>query len=236
MGRNAQRLEEIATHCRAAGAQVTLCHVDVKERDPMREALFTYDAAHPIDLLIANAGISAGAGGEDGTESEAQVREVFAVNIEGVLNSVLPVLPLMQKRRKGSVALMSSLAGLRGLPNCPSYSASKMAVRGLGEGLRGTYGPHGVKVSVICPGYIHTPMTNANNFPMPLLMDAEKAARIIQRGIAFSRARIAFPLALYLPLWLLTCLPVAWTDRFFCALPRKSPLNDTTNLSDGTNP
>lgn len=222
VGRNESRLAEVAARCAARGAGVITCVCDVRDREKLAGLLATFDATHPIELLIANAGISAGLGEE--TESEAQVREVFATNLDGVLNSVLPVLPWMQRRGRGHIALMSSLAGIRGLPSCPAYSASKMAVRGFGEGLRGAYRQYGITVSVICPGYIRTPMTEVNTFPMPLIMTVEKAVRKIQFGIAFSRSRIAFPLALYLPLWLLTCLPVALTDRFFAALPKKSSL------------
>lgn len=222
IGRSAERVTAVAQRCSSKGARVHTAICDVRDGDALRDILEEYDTHTPIDLLIANAGISAGLGQE--TESEAQVREVFSVNVDGVLNTLLPVLPWMQKRGRGHVALMASLAGIRGLPGCPAYSASKMAVRGLGEGLRGAYKRYGITVSVICPGYIHTPMTQTNQFPMPFIMSAEKAAHKIQRGIALSRARIAFPLALYLPLWLLSCLPPALTDWFFAALPSKASL------------
>lgn len=221
-GRSKARLSEVAKRCEAKGATVKTFLCDVRERDALRDHLLAFDAAHPIDLVIANAGISAGLGKE--TESEEQVREVFAVNVDGVMNTVLPVLPLMVARKRGQVALMSSLAGLRGIPSCPAYSATKNAVRAFGEGLRGAYGKYGVTVSVICPGYIRTPMTEVNTFPMPFIMDVQKAAYKIHKGLARSQSRIAFPLALYLPLWLLTCLPVWLTDPFFAALPSKSSL------------
>src|SRR6185295_9633862 len=107
--------------------------------------------------------------------------------------------------RRGQVAVMSSLAGIRGLPSCPAYAASKMCVRGWGEGLRGWLGSHGVEVSVVCPGYVATPMTAINDYSMPFMMSAEKAAGIIARGLAANKARIAFPRRLYWPLWWLTC-------------------------------
>lgn len=221
-GRNEVRLQEVARTCAARGALVVTHLCDVREKEAIREHLLAFDALHPVDLVIANAGISAGLG--NSTESEAQVREVFAINVDGVFNTVLPLLPLMQQRKRGSIALMASLAGLRGLPSCPAYSASKNAVRAFGEGLRGAYKEYGLNVCVICPGYIRTPMTDTNDFPMPFIMTAQKAAQKIQRGLALSRSRIAFPLALYLPLWLLTCLSVRITDPFFAALPRKSSL------------
>lgn len=221
-GRSAERLAGIAERCAEYGAKVHSYVADVRDADDMRDRLTEFDALAPIDLIIANAGISAGLGEE--SESEAQVRQVFSVNVDGVFNSVLPVLPWMQRRKRGHVAIMSSLAGLRGIPSCPAYSASKNAVRAFGEGLRGAYHKYGVTVSVICPGYIRTPMTEVNSFPMPFIMSVGKAARIIRHGLAKGKSRIAFPLALYLPIWLLTCLPVALTDPFFRALPKKSSL------------
>ena len=92
---------------------------------------------------------------------------------------------------------MSSLAGFCGLPSAPAYCASKAAVRVWGEGLRGRLGRQGIAVSVICPGFVRTPMTAGNRFPMPLIMTPERAAAIIRRGLVRRRARIAFPLPLY---------------------------------------
>ena len=141
--------------------------------------------AHPIDLLVANAGIS-GLGSED-------PRAVITTNIDGVLNSVEPVVPLMEQRRKGQIAIMSSLAGFRSLPNAPLYCASKSAVRSFGEGLGVRLAPQGVSVTVLCPGFIETPLTEANPFPMPLIMSADAAAERLLDGIRRKKARVAFP-------------------------------------------
>lgn len=222
LGRDEARLKEAASACERKGASALAGVVDVCDRAGMNSWLAAFDAPHPIDLLIANAGISAGAG--EAGESEEQMRRVIDVNLGGVLNSVLPIIPLMQQRKCGQIALISSLAGVRGLAACPSYSTSKTAVRALGEGLRGLLDADNIGVSVVCPGYIRTNMTAKNRFPMPFLMDADKAAGIIRRGLAKNRSRIAFPLAMFLPLWLLSCLPPALTDTFFAALPRKQAM------------
>ena len=102
---------------------------------------------------------------------------IFAANVEGVLNTVLPALPMLRSRRRGQVALMSSLASFRGFPGAPAYCGSKAAVRVWGEGLRPWLAREGVEVSVICPGFVTTRMTEGNRFPMPFLMDADQAAR-----------------------------------------------------------
>src|SRR3546814_18811977 len=88
----------------------------------------------------------------------------------------------MRPRRRGQIAIMSSLAAFRGFPGAPAYCASKAAVRIWGEALRGMLGREGIEVSVICPGYVKSRMTAHNDFHMPLLMEAGRAAAIICRG------------------------------------------------------
>jgi short-subunit dehydrogenase len=116
---------------------------------------------------------------------------------------------------------MSSLAGFRGLPGAPAYAASKAAIRSLGEGLRPQLARAQIRVSVICPGFIRTPMTDINTYGMPFLMEADRAAAIIKRSLARDRSRIAFPWRLYALVWLFSVLPPAWTDPLFSRLPEK---------------
>ncbi|MEK6747344.1 MAG: SDR family NAD(P)-dependent oxidoreductase [Pseudomonadota bacterium] len=221
-GRNSDKLDEIAGKCRNLGADVYTQVGDVTDASAMQNWIENSDMQTPLDLVIANAGISAGMG-KNGENSE-QVRRIFATNIDGVINTVQPVIPLMLKRGKGQIAIMSSLAGIRALPSSPAYSASKACVRYYGESLRGALAFSGVSVSVICPGYITTPMTAVNNFPMPFIMSAEKAAQRIIMGLEKKRGRIAFPLRLYLPLWLISCLSPRITDPVFSRLPAKPSL------------
>ncbi|QJE72434.1 SDR family NAD(P)-dependent oxidoreductase [Aerophototrophica crusticola] len=218
-GRDPARLAAVAADCAGQGAAVETTTTDVTDRDALAAWLLAQDDSGPIDLVLANAGISAGTGG--GVETEAQARAVFATNLDGVMNTIHPLIPRMQARRRGQLGLMASLAGFRGLPGAPAYCASKAAVRVYGEALRADLAPHGVGVSVICPGFVRTPMTDVNRFPMPFLMDADRAARIIRRGLERDRARIAFPFGTYLVSWLLGTLPPLLIDPFLAALPRK---------------
>lgn len=219
-GRNAGRLNKISESCRVRGATVYPQIIDVVDAISMQNWIQFADSIAPLDLLIANAGISAGTGGNG--ESSEQIRKIFATNIDGVINSVQPIIPLMQKRKSGQIAIMSSLAGIRALPGSPAYSASKACIRYYGESIRSNLLKCGISVSVICPGYIKTPMTEVNNFYMPFIMSAEKAAKIISQRLARGQGRIAFPLALYLPLWFLSCLSPRITDPLFSCLPEKS--------------
>ena len=127
----------------------------------------------------------------------------------------------MRPRKRGQVAIISSLASFIGAPGSGAYAASKAAQRIWGESLRAELHADGIEVSVICPGFIHTPMTAGNNFPMPFVMRADRAARIIRKGLAANRGRIAFPWAMYFLVWLSAALPPGLTGRATRRFPRK---------------
>lgn len=206
-GRDRGRLDAVAADCAKAGADVSVEALDVTDRSAMADWIEQADRKASLDLVIANAGVS----GRSSNDPDP-VRTMFRVNVEGVLNTIEPLLPALLDRRHGHVAIMSSLAGFRGMPTAPGYTASKAAVRAYGEGLRGMLMGQGIAVSVICPGFVKTPMTDANPFPMPLMMTPERAAAIIRRGLDRRAARIAFPLRLYLAMRLVAALPPAWVD------------------------
>ena len=218
-GRNPERLAEVAEACRAAGAEVVTAVVDVRDSEGFAEWLAAQDRARALELVIANAGISAGTGLFG--ETAEQVREILAVNVDGVVNTALAAAELMRPRGRGQIAIMSSLAAFRGFPGAPAYCGSKAAVRVWGEALRGMLHSQGVAVSVICPGYVKSRMTAVNDFPMPFLMEAERAAGIIRRGLAANKARIVFPRRLFAAVWLLGLLPPGWTDPLLRRLPEK---------------
>lgn len=223
-GRNRARLEAVAQACTAKGASVLPSVIDVREKENLAAAIHEWDSQFPFDLVIANAGISGGVGAKGG-EPEEQVREIFAINLDGVLNTVLPVIPRMKERKRGQIALMSSIISFRGMPQAPAYSGSKGAVRLYGEGLRGELAPYGVGVSVICPGFVRSRITDANDFPMPFFMEADRAAGVIKKGLEKNRSRIAFPFPTYALTWLMAALPPCLTDGLLRLAPRKSALD-----------
>lgn len=218
-GRSEKRLTRVADACRAKAATVDAVALDVADEHAMRQWIERSNSQEPLDLVIANAGISGGTSG--GGEADAQARRIFDINITGVLNTVLPAIPGMRSRGGGQIAIMSSAASFRGFPGAPAYSASKAAVRAYGEALRGSLRADGIKVSVICPGFVRSRITRVNKFKMPLLMDADRAARIIRRGLAADKGRIAFPFPTYFTAWLAGTLPPSLTDPFFRNLPEK---------------
>jgi short-subunit dehydrogenase len=218
-GRDRERLEATAELCRRAGAIVDIATVDVTDAAAMDTWLAAADAAAALDLVIANAGISAGTG--RGGETAEQARRIFRTNIDGVVNTVLPAIVAMQPRRRGHIAIVSSLAAYRGFPGAPAYSASKAAVRAYGEALRGALHGDRIDVTVICPGFVESAMTAANAFPMPMLMTADRAAERIHQAIARNKASVAFPWPLHAAVWLFGALPAGWTDPVFRRLPEK---------------
>jgi short-subunit dehydrogenase len=226
-GRSAERLESVAAACGASGAHTETVVLDVADAEAMAAWITARDASHPLDLVIANAGVSAGTCGAPGGryfygETEAQARRIFAVNLDGVLNTVLPVIPRMRERGQGQIALMSSLAGFRGLPGASAYSASKAAVKSWGEALRPSLAPDGIAVTVICPGFVDSRITALNRFPMPFRLSAPDAAELIRRRLQRRPARIAFPLALYWPALLFALLPPGLVDRALAGSIRRA--------------
>ena len=207
IGRNEQRLHEIALVCRGKGASVSIGVLDVRKREDIDAWLVAFDSHTPVDLVIANAGVTGGARAGENIEADETSRLVFETNLMGVLNTVQPLLPHMMARRSGQLALVSSLAGFIPLPDAPSYGASKAAVLRYGLALRTALRGSGVKLSVICPGFVTTPMTARETGWKPFEMPAERAARLIMRGLKQDKAIIAFPAFLTFLTWMGGLLP-----------------------------
>ena len=215
-GRDAARLEAVAASCRAKGATVFADTVDVTDRERFLPWLVAFDEAHPVDLIVANAGISIDKDNSS-LDDFSVIRKTLDVNINGVLNTVEPLLPRMIARKRGQIGIVSSLAGFIGLPYSASYNASNAAVRVCGESIRYVLKKDGVGVSVICPGFVVSRITAEAPFPMPFMMTASRASSIIRRGLAANKPRIAFPIGTKAGVWLGSVLPGSWTARLLGA-------------------
>jgi short-subunit dehydrogenase len=213
VGRNAERLAAVAAECRACGAAVETAALDVRDREMVWRRLRDLDAEHRFDLVLANAGIATGLKPGQFTENPDAVRGTIATNLFGVLNTVEPLIEPMCARGRGQIAVVSSIAAIRGLPYSPAYCATKAAVHLYADSLRGNLEPRGVIVSLICPGFVHTPMNEKLVAAKPLAISEEKAARIIRRGLDRGRALIAFPRLLYLGARFMSFLPARLVDR-----------------------
>jgi short-subunit dehydrogenase len=211
-GRDAGRLESVAADCRAKGAQVETIIVDVRDRQAMAARIAEADAREPLDLVVANAGVSTGLSRGQLAENPEAVRGTFSINVLGVFNTVEPAIEAMCARKNGQIAVVGSMAGLRGLPYSPAYCASKAAVHLYADSLRGALAPHGVSVSLIVPGFVTTPMTAKLESWQPGRVSDAKAAEIIERGLERRAAVIAFPLFVYYAMRLFTMLPPRAVD------------------------
>ncbi|HJV25571.1 MAG TPA: SDR family NAD(P)-dependent oxidoreductase [Aromatoleum sp.] len=212
-GRNAGQLEQIAADCRVRGASVIACSVDLGDVMQAREWALDMASRHAVDLLVANAGMNIDIGPDGAGERWEDSEALFALNLRSVVALVDAFVPAMRRRSHGQIVLISSLAGYFGLPVTPSYSASKAAVKAYGEALRGWLGPEGLRVNVVMPGYVESPMCNAMPGPKPFLWTPGRAARTIRRGLERDRARITFPFPLNLGTWFLAALPAGLSVR-----------------------
>ena len=212
IARNSIALERIAQQCRGLGAQVEIGVLDVCDVDRLSEWIKDFDQKYPVDMLIANAGVANTLGNNGEPEAWDAIKMVINTNLYGVLGSVESLIPLMIQRQRGCLVLMSSLAAYRGLPLTPSYCASKAAVKSYGEALRGWLKVYGIQVTVVCPGFVESDMSDRFPAKKPFLMSAQRAADIIHRGVNQRKACIAFPFPLNLGSWLLGIIPSALAD------------------------
>jgi len=194
-GRDGARLEAVAGACRGRGAVAQVAVLDVRDADAMAAWI---RGAGRLDLVVANAGIS-GRSREGGPEDAAKTRAIFAINLDGVLNTVLPTLEAMAAQTpgadgvRGRIVAVASLAAFMAAPDSAAYCASKAAVHGWMIARSPEARARGMLLTSACPGFIRTPMTAGYRFPMPGLMDAGRAARIILRGVARGRLTVVFP-------------------------------------------
>ncbi len=178
----------------------------------------------PVDLVIAGAGKYKSVYAQELTLDD--FRSTMDVNYMGVINLLDAVLPVFRARKSGHVAWIASVAGYVGLPRSAAYGPTKAALINLAEGLKPELEPFNIKTSVINPGFVRTPMTAGNDFPMPFLMEPDEAARRTIDGLAAGRFEIAYPTRFVVILKVLRLLP-AWA---FFALTRKLAGKHNQNL------
>ena len=218
-GRNGGRLDEVAAKCRAAGAAAVHAAVlDVTDSDATADWIRASNQIAPLERVFANAGVSTGC------ESPDNVRNTFAINVGGTVNTVLPALEIFQDRRTGhrQIVLTASIAGYGPLRACPSYSATKNCVKTWGLALREQFATRGIKISAVCPGFVRSRITDANTCPMPFFMEADRAAKIILNRVERNVGLIAFPWPMRLASWWLSTLPFRLNELLNRLLPRKT--------------
>lgn len=219
VGRDAERLARLAESLPGAHRCYRL---DVADAPALAAAAADFMAGFGTpDIVIANAGVSVGTLTEYAEDLPAFER-VLRTNVLGVVATFQPFVEPMRRRGSGRLAGVASVAGVRGLPGAGAYSASKAAVMRYLESLRVELHGSGVKVVTLAPGYIATPMTAVNDYPMPFLLEADEAARRLARAIDQGRRYAVVP-------W-----QMAWLARLLAVLPR--PLFDALFARAGRKP
>lgn len=195
---------------------------DLLDPGAMQEvaARFTAEVG-PADWVIANAGISAGTLGGDPDDLAAFSR-IVALNLDAMARSFAPFVAGMRARGGGRLVGIASVAGIRGLPGAGAYSASKAGAIAYLESLRVELRDTGIRVVTIAPGYIRTPMTAGNRYPMPFLMEADAFARRAVDAIETGRRWAVIPWQMAWVARLLRVLPRPVYDRAFARAPRKA--------------
>ena len=181
---------------------------DVRDASALRAAAHDFMARYGTpDVVVANAGVSIGTltASEDDNDP---FRTVLDTNVLGMVHTFQPFLSAFVTGKRGKLVGVASVAGFRGLPGSGAYSASKAAAISYLESLRVELRGSGVEVITLCPGYVATPMTEKNPYPMPFLLSADEAARLMVRAIRRGRRFYVFP-------W-----QMAWVGRLLRALPR----------------
>jgi short-subunit dehydrogenase len=220
--RRSDRLSELAAELSAAGAAGVLTYsLDVTDADALQEAGgdFMTRAGTP-NVVVANAGVSAGTLTEY-REDLVAIRRILEINVYGMAATFSPFIPAMKQRGSGRLAGIASVAGIRGLPGAEAYSASKAAVIAYLESLRVELFASGVKVVTIAPGYIATPMTAHNPYPMPFMLPVDEAARRFVRAIERGASYTVIPWQMGLVAKGLRLLPNWLYDRLWAKVPRK---------------
>lgn len=212
-GRKVDLLATVVARCTALGAVVRTAAFDLRDREKLATWLENLQAEMVPDLVIVNAGINIHSQADNAGESWQDIECLLEVNIRAAFATVNGLLPAMRTRGIGQIALISSLAAYHGLPMTPSYSASKAALKAYGEGLRAWLAEEGIRVNVVMPGYVDSPMCDDMPGPKPFLWSPEKAAATIKRGLAANRARISFPFPLNLGSWFLAVFPAGVSQR-----------------------
>lgn len=195
--------------------------LDVREPAKLQEAARDFINRFGVpDIVIASAGVSCGTLTEHAEDLNV-FQAVMDINVMGMVNTFQPFVAAMRERGRGTLVGIASVAGARGLPGGGAYSASKAATISYLESLRVELHGSGVDIITICPGYIETPLTDVNPYPMPFILSAEKAAFLVAHAINARRRFVVLPWQMAIIFRLLKMLPDWAYDKLFANAPRK---------------
>jgi short-subunit dehydrogenase len=212
----ARRAEQLADVAASAPGEAHSLPGDVRGPGALEEVVAAVEAnLGPIDLAVLNAGIWRQV---DVREWDTSIiRDHMETNFMGMVHSLDAILRRMLARRHGTIVGVASVAGYRGYTRAEAYGPSKAAEINLLESLRIDLGPLGVDVQLVNPGFVRTPLTEGNDFPMPFMIEAPDAARRIADAIEKGKAEAVFPLPYRIGMKLVRVAPV----RAYTAVSRR---------------
>lgn len=223
--RTAEQLEQLQQELLGCSGKLIVVPLDIRDSEAVQEQFNTWDSAGILpEVVVLNAGTHDPFSAEEFTAQRCKA--LFDINLQGTINCIEPVLyrylkgvsesanidvrPGFAPGSRGHIAVVSSVAGYRGLPTAAAYGAGKAALINLCESLYLDLQGSGVKIQLINPGFVRTPLTDKNDFPMPALMEADEAARRIVKGLLSKRFEIVFPRRFVYLLKLFRLLPYSW--------------------------
>lgn len=208
--------DKLAAMAEGSNGKIIPAPGDVTDPEAMEKIVARIEAEHGLALAILNAGVYIPMTAQQFNVEDA--KKHFDVNVQGVVNGLVPAMQAMLAKNQGCLALVSSVAGYRGLPKAGAYGATKAALINMAEALAYNLYPEGVRISLICPGFVETEATSVNEFDMPFLMQPEEAANRIVDGLKTKKFEITFPRRFSYLLKSLRLLPTKW----YIALGRKA--------------
>ncbi len=211
--RSEEKLREMAE---GSGGKIIVAPGDVTDPEAMADIVARIEADHGLALAILNAGVYIPMTAQEFNVEDA--KKHFDVNLQGVVNGLVPAMQGMLAKNRGCLALVASVAGYRGLPKAGAYGATKAALINMAEALAYNLYPEGVRISLICPGFVETDATSVNDFDMPFLMQTDEAAKRIVEGLKTKKFEITFPRRFSFMLKAFRLLPAKW----YIALGRKA--------------
>jgi NAD(P)-dependent dehydrogenase (short-subunit alcohol dehydrogenase family) len=208
--RNVQALEALAA-ADAAG-RIRPWPLDVRDGAAVIRAVAAIEATlGPIALGVLNAGSYRPV--RAARLDPADFRALIELNLMGTVNCLAALLPVMRSRKLGQIAITASVAGYRGLPTASAYGTTKAGLINMTEALAPELAREGICLQIVNPGFVATPLTASNPFPMPFLISTEAAAEAFYRGLRDGRFEIVFPWRFVWLMKIYRCLP------YFLAMP-----------------
>lgn len=218
-GRKVDELDVLLRECAALGGSAEAHVLELADVERTRTWCEEILAQGVPEIVYANAGMNINTGPDQAGESWDEMSLLLDLNVKSTLALTHRFALAMREKGEGQLVMISSLAAFFGLPETPSYSASKAAVKAYAEGIRGWLAPSNVGVTVVMPGYVASAMCHAMPGPKPFLWTPERAARVIKRRVAKNHPRISFPFPLNIGCWGLAALPpgvsqkiIKWLD------------------------